>query len=185
MYVALHGVTWCMLYGVHRTFAETAAVSCGTSHASAVSTPLWWIFFFKCYKKLVTHVEPHASAVSLLKRAENSAVQVIINQKTNKKTTTFPPILCHTTVIIPLHSTVIISHHTTVIIPHHTAVIIHHHTTVIIHHHTAVIIPIHTAVTIHHHTAVIIHLHTAGISHHHTAVIIPRHTAVIIPCSEY
>ena len=25
------------------------------------------------YKKLVTHVEPHASAVSLLKRAENSA----------------------------------------------------------------------------------------------------------------
>ena len=123
--------------------------------------------------------------MSLLKRAENSAVQVIINQKTNKKTTTFPPILCHTTVIIPLHSTVIISHHTTVIIPHHTAVIIHHHTTVIIYHHTAVIIPIHTAVTIHHHTAVIIHLHTAGISHHHTAVIIPRHTAVIIPCSEY
>ena len=29
------------LYGVHRTCAETAAVSCGTiSHASAVSTPL-------------------------------------------------------------------------------------------------------------------------------------------------
>ena len=36
-----HG-TW--LYGVHRTCAETAAVSCGTSHASAVSTPLRWIF---------------------------------------------------------------------------------------------------------------------------------------------
>ena len=32
------------LYGVHRTCAETAAVSCGTSHTSAVSTPLWWIF---------------------------------------------------------------------------------------------------------------------------------------------
>ena len=32
------------LYGVHRTCAETAAVSCGTSHASAVSTPLRWIF---------------------------------------------------------------------------------------------------------------------------------------------
>ena len=31
------------LYGVHRTCTETAAVSCGTSHASAVSTPLWWI----------------------------------------------------------------------------------------------------------------------------------------------
>ena len=26
------------------------------------------------YKKLVTHVEPHAVAVSLLKRAENSAI---------------------------------------------------------------------------------------------------------------
>ena len=26
------------------------------------------------YKKLVTHVEPHASAVSLLKRAENSDI---------------------------------------------------------------------------------------------------------------
>ena len=32
------------LYGVHRTCAETAAVSCGTSHASAVNTPLRWIF---------------------------------------------------------------------------------------------------------------------------------------------
>ena len=30
--------------------------------------------------KLVIHVEPHASAVSLLKRAENSAIQAIINQ---------------------------------------------------------------------------------------------------------
>ena len=57
------------LYGVHRTCAETAAVSCGTSHASAVSTPLRWIF-----KKLVNRAESHASAVSLLKRAENSAI---------------------------------------------------------------------------------------------------------------
>ena len=32
------------------------------------------------YKKLVTHVEPQASAVSLLKRAENSAIEVIINR---------------------------------------------------------------------------------------------------------
>ena len=62
------------LYGVHITCAKTAAVSCRTSHASAVSTPLWWIFKKTRYEKLVTHVEPHASAVSLLKRAENSAV---------------------------------------------------------------------------------------------------------------
>ena len=32
-----------------------------------------------CYKQLVTHVELHASAVSLLKRAENSAMKAIIN----------------------------------------------------------------------------------------------------------
>jgi len=39
------------LYAVHRTCAETAAVSCGTSHASAVSTPLRWILKNKkCYK---------------------------------------------------------------------------------------------------------------------------------------
>ena len=31
------------LYDVHRTCAEMAAVSCGTSHASAVGTPLCWI----------------------------------------------------------------------------------------------------------------------------------------------
>ena len=37
------------------------------------------------YKKLVTHVAPHASAVSLLKRAENSAIYVIINQSINVK----------------------------------------------------------------------------------------------------
>jgi len=70
-----HG-TW--LYGVHKTCAETTAVSCGTSHATAVSTPLRWIFKNKTKKnraiKLVTHVEPHASAGSLLKRAENSAI---------------------------------------------------------------------------------------------------------------
>ena len=38
------------LYGVHRTCAEMAAVSCGTSHASAVSTPLRWIFKKTRYK---------------------------------------------------------------------------------------------------------------------------------------
>ena len=51
---AKHAYTLCMwlcmkwhgawLYGVHRTCAEMAAVSCGTSPASAVSTPLRWIF---------------------------------------------------------------------------------------------------------------------------------------------
>ena len=42
-----HGV-W--LYGVHGTCTERAAVSCGTSHAGAVSTPLQWIFRNALYK---------------------------------------------------------------------------------------------------------------------------------------
>ena len=54
---AKHAYTLCMwlcmkwhgawLYGVHRTrrdWLSLAADSCGTSHASAVSTPLQWIF---------------------------------------------------------------------------------------------------------------------------------------------
>ena len=36
------------LYGVHRTCAEMAAVSCGTSHASSVSTPLVAIQKTRC-----------------------------------------------------------------------------------------------------------------------------------------
>ena len=48
---------------VYTERAETAAVSCGTSHASAVSTPLRWVFKLK--KEEATHVESHASAVSL------------------------------------------------------------------------------------------------------------------------
>ena len=44
IYMALHEVTYAWLYGVHRTCAETAAVSCGISYVSAVSTPLSWIY---------------------------------------------------------------------------------------------------------------------------------------------
>ena len=49
------------LYGVHRTCAETAAVTCGTSHANAVSTPLRWIFKKRAIK-LVTTCERSESA---------------------------------------------------------------------------------------------------------------------------
>ena len=77
--MALHEVT--CLYGVRRTCAETAAVSCGTSHASAVKYTTSVDIKKKIQQqqqkraiKLVTHVEPHASAVNLLKRAENSAI---------------------------------------------------------------------------------------------------------------
>ena len=67
LYMKWHGA-W--LYGVHRTCTETAAVSCGTSHASAVSTPLRWIFKNALWKA----IHSCASAVSLLKRAESSAI---------------------------------------------------------------------------------------------------------------
>ena len=58
---------------VYTERAEMAAVSCGTSHASAVSTPLRGILKAR-YKKLVTHVESHASAASLRERAEKMAL---------------------------------------------------------------------------------------------------------------
>ena len=53
--------------------AETAAVSRCTSHASAVSTPLGCSSKMR-YKELVTRVEPHASALSLLESGEHSAI---------------------------------------------------------------------------------------------------------------
>ena len=65
---------------VYTERAETAAVSCGTSYASVASTPLRWIFKTKQkrrYKTLITHVESHASVVSLLERAENGAVSLL------------------------------------------------------------------------------------------------------------
>ena len=74
MYVALHEVTWSMV------------VWCTQDLRRDGSSFMWHQPCQRCkyttsvdiqktrYKKLVTHVEPHASAVSLLKRAENSAV---------------------------------------------------------------------------------------------------------------
>ena len=51
---------------VYTERAEMAAVSCGTSHASAVSIHYFGRYSKQHYKKLVTHVESHASAVNLL-----------------------------------------------------------------------------------------------------------------------
>ena len=68
----VHG---CMVY---RERAEMAAVSCGTSHASAVHH--FGGYFKKTrYKKLVTHVESHASALSLLESGEQRYIKVINN----------------------------------------------------------------------------------------------------------
>ena len=73
-YVALHDVTWSMV------------VWCTQNLRRDGCSFMWHQPCQRCkyttsvdikntrYKKLVTHVEPHASAVSLLKRAENSAI---------------------------------------------------------------------------------------------------------------
>ena len=45
------------------------------------------------YKKLVTHVEPHASAVSLLKRTENSAINISDHQSIKKLSPCFTPVM--------------------------------------------------------------------------------------------
>ena len=60
---------------VYTERAEAAAVSCGTSHASAVNTPLRGRIFKKkkkkhAKKKVFTHIESHESAVSLLESGE-------------------------------------------------------------------------------------------------------------------
>ena len=57
------------LYTVYTERAEMAAISCGTSHASAVVHHFGGYSKTR-YKKLVTHVESHASAVSLLESGE-------------------------------------------------------------------------------------------------------------------
>ena len=83
IHVALHEVTWCMVVWCTQNLCRDGL--CGTSHASTVSTPLWWRKKKMRYKKLVTHVEPHTSTVSLLEKVENSAIwlSAIINQLIN------------------------------------------------------------------------------------------------------
>ena len=63
----VHG---CMVYTER---AEMAAVSCGTSHAIAVSTPLRWIFknaLLKSYSLMQNHMR----AQWICSKAENSAI---------------------------------------------------------------------------------------------------------------
>ena len=55
---------------VYTERAETASVSCGTSHVSAVSTPLRWIF--------KNELESHASALNLLESGEWLYIKAII-----------------------------------------------------------------------------------------------------------
>ena len=72
MYVALHEVTWCMVVstGLAPRWLQfhVALAMPALKYTTSVNIQKTH------YKKLVTHVEPQASAVSLLKRAENNAI---------------------------------------------------------------------------------------------------------------
>ena len=72
----VHG---CMVYTER---AKMAAVSCVTSHASAV-VHKFGEYKKPRYKKLFTHVESHASAVSLLNSGEQRYIKAI-NNNTNQ-----------------------------------------------------------------------------------------------------
>ena len=75
MYVALHEVTWCMVVWYTQNLRRDGCSFMWHQPTSAVTKYTTSVAIQKTrYKKLVTHVEPHASAVSLLKRAENSAI---------------------------------------------------------------------------------------------------------------
>ena len=72
---------------VYTERTEMAADSCGTSHASAVIHHFGG-YSKTCYKKLFTHVESHASAVSLLESGEQRYIKAI-NQSINQTITIF------------------------------------------------------------------------------------------------
>ena len=68
----VHGCT------VYTERAETAAVSCVSSHASAVSTPLRWIFKTALWKASHSCRKQNASAGSLLESGEERYIKAII-----------------------------------------------------------------------------------------------------------
>ena len=69
-----------MVHGciVYTERAEMAAVSCGTSHSSAVVRHFGGYSKTR-YKKLFTHVESDANAVSLLNSGEQRYITAISN----------------------------------------------------------------------------------------------------------
>ena len=78
------GFAWSdMVHGckVYTKCAETAAVSCGTSHASAVSTPLWWILKM-LYEKAI-----HSCRIPC-ERNESARVQRIALYKSDQQPVT-------------------------------------------------------------------------------------------------
>ena len=60
-----------------------AAVSCGTSHASTVSTPLRWIFQKRAIKSY-SLMQNHMRAQWVCSKAENSTISKAINNNNNQ-----------------------------------------------------------------------------------------------------
>ena len=74
-YVALHEVTWCMVVWCTQNVRRDGCSFMWHQPCQRCKYTTWVDIQKTRYKKLVTlNVEPHASAVSLLKRAENSAI---------------------------------------------------------------------------------------------------------------
>ena len=79
-YVALHEVTWCIVVWCTHNLRWDGCSFMWHQPCQRLSKYTTSVDIQKQnkrktrYKKLVTHVEPQASAVSLLKRAENSAI---------------------------------------------------------------------------------------------------------------
>ena len=71
-----------MVYGcmVYTERADTAAVSCGTSHASAAHHSGGYSKTVTRYEKLFTRVESPASAASLLESGEWNYIKAINNK---------------------------------------------------------------------------------------------------------
>ena len=77
VYVALHEVAWCMVVWCTQNAPRRQQFHMALA-ISAVSTPLRWIVK-NALKKLFTHAESHASAVSLLESGEKRYIKAINN----------------------------------------------------------------------------------------------------------
>ena len=73
-YVALHEVTWCMVVWCTQNLLRDGCSLMWNQPCQRCKYTTSVDIEKTRYKKLVTHVESNASAVSLLKRAENSAI---------------------------------------------------------------------------------------------------------------
>ena len=89
---------------VYTERAEMAAVSCGTSHASAVSTPFRWIFKKKKQKKNALYKIIHSCRITC-ERSESARERTIALYKSEQQAVNSGPTL------ISLMVSVDVKHH--------------------------------------------------------------------------